>query len=165
MAKFFESAIAILKNAWQEDFIRGIMVGIGCYLILVLLVHLIFIISRRRQKCTSFELPGEEGSIIVSIKAVTGVLQQELADFVQLEITRITVYQEKKEYLFEIRGKFLPGQSGTPALYTSVANAVKEKMNTIFGINNISKVDLRIDACKTEEPESERDLSFTPGAR
>ena len=103
MSGFANSFMQILKSSWQDDFIRGIMVGIGSYLVLVLLVHLVFILCRRRKKCAFFELPGEEGSVVVSIKAVTGVLRQELSDFKQLEISRITVYQGKEDYTVEIR--------------------------------------------------------------
>ena len=151
MSEFMDSFVQILKSSWQDDFIRGIIVGIGCYLVLVLLVHLLFIIFRRRKKSVFFELPGEAGSIIVSIKAVTGVMKQELAHFSQLEISRITVYRVKAGYSMEIRGQFMPGQSGTPALYAAVAGEVQSKMNSIFGIDNISKVDLRIDSCKRED--------------
>lgn len=151
MSKFVDKFIQMLKVYWQDDFIRGIIVGIGCYLVLVLLVHLLFIICRSRKKCAFFELPGDSGAIIVSIRAVTGVLRQELAHFNQLEISRIAVYKVKKEYAIEIRGKFLPGMVGTPALYVAVSAEVKEKMSSIFGIDNINKVDLRIDACKSEE--------------
>lgn len=148
MSGFANSFMQILKSSWQDDFIRGIIVGIGSYLVLVLLVHLVFILCRRRKKCAFFELPGEEGSVIVSIKAVTGVLRQELSDFKQLEISRITVYQGKEDYTVEIRGQFLPGQAGTPGLYAAISSDVKRKMKSIFGIANISKIDLRIDSCK-----------------
>ena len=131
---------------WKCEFSRGVICGLAGYIVLVLLVHLVFAICRRRKKCAFLFIAAPCGNIAVSLKAVTEALRQGLAGFTQLEITRIAVYLRKKGYIFEVRGRFKMGESGARELYTALADAVKSRMRTVFGLDNIVRVDLKIEA-------------------
>lgn len=147
-----------VENICENEFVCGMFCGIGVYLVIVLLVHLVFIICRRRKKCAELIINTSSGNIAVSLKAVTAALKTSLASFSQLEIVKILIYRKKSNYLFEIRGKFIPGVSGAPELYAALERDVKENMKNIFGVENISQVDLRIEGCSEKEntkPESD----------
>ena len=149
----------IFHDLWSCDFTRGIIVGIGGYLVVLFIVHFLFFIFRRRKKCTLLAIPGDNGTVRISLRAITGVLRQELAGFTQLTIDKILIFNTKHGYIIELRGQFNPGKSGTPDLFTGLSEAVRIKMNTIFGIDNIYKVDLHIAQCA--EPEDTSDPEFT----
>ena len=148
----------VVERVMGDDFICGMITGIAVYIVIVLLVHLVFIICRRRKKCSELLIQTEKGVISISLKAVTAALKAELSSFAQLEVVRIVIFYCKKDYIFEIRSRFLPGNSDAPELYAALENNVKEYMKNTFGIENIVRVDLRIDGCvEKDDAKSEND--------
>ena len=85
----------VVEEICDNEFICGMLAGIGAYIVIVLLVHLVFIIARRRKKCTELLITAENGNIAVSLKAVTAALKKELASFTQLEISKIVIFRRK----------------------------------------------------------------------
>lgn len=148
----------VIEEICENEFLCGMFAGIGAYIVIVLLVHLVFIIARRRKKCTELLIAAENGTIAVSLKAVTAALKKELASFTQLEISKIVIFQKKYGYIFEVRGRFIPGVSGAPELYAALEHELRENMKNIFGVENIAKVNLRIESCvETESSKPEND--------
>lgn len=143
------------NEVWQsvchDEFVCGIIFGIGVYLILVLLVHLVFILCRRRKKCSVLVISSENGDIRVSLKAVTGFLISKLAVFNQVKINKVMIFNKRNGYALELRGRFIPGESGAPDLFDRIVAAVKVQMQETFGITNIAKVDLVISESVTDE--------------
>ena len=133
---------------WEDDFSRGVICGLAAYFVVLFLVHLLFLICRGRKKCSQLVVRGEKGEIAVSIKAVTSVARAVLEQCAQLEIGRLCVYRHKKGYVFDVRGTFHAGSSGAPEIYEIASERIKAEMKAIFGIENIVRVDLRIDACE-----------------
>ncbi len=142
-----------LCNLYQKDLVRGIVIGIAAVLVLLILLRILKWIFCRRKKCTSVDIAGEGGSIVVSIAALTGALRYELSSFSQFGIRKIVLFNGKKGYVLEIAGKFFPHKSnaGATELFAGVEKVVKEKMHTLFGIDNISEIKLKIEACPLEE--------------
>ena len=77
-----------------------------------------------------------------------------------MEILKIAVYKHKNGYIMDLRGKFQPGESGAPELYAAMVTAIKLRMQEIFGVDNIVKVNLLIDK-SMEENSADADTGMT----
>jgi hypothetical protein len=148
------------QNICRDEFICGIIFGIAGYLVLLMMVHIVFLICRRRKKCVEMTIDSENGSIRFSLKAVAAILKKELTEFTQVEILKIAVYKHKNGYIMDLRGKFQPGESGAPELYAAMVTAIKLRMQEIFGVDNIVKVNLLIDK-SMEENSADADTGMT----
>ena len=142
-----------LCNLYQKDLVRGIVIGAAAVLVLLILFWILKKLCCRRKKCSSVNIAGEGGSIVVSIAALAGALRYELSSFTQFGIRKIALFNGKKGYVLEIAGKFFPHKSsaGATELFAGVEKVVKEKMFSLFGIDNISEIKLKIEACPLEE--------------
>ncbi len=142
-----------VQSVLSHHFLCGIILGILAAYLLRLLVWL----CCRKRYCSHILVPGTSGDVTISAGAVSSVIIHGSAALQCLEIRRIKISKIPEGYRISIKA-VLDAASGTaPQLLDKLTGIVKEQMSTVFGINDVCKVDLEIVNCDHYAPMDQSD--------
>ena len=145
-----DKAVEILKEVWRVELFRGVLLTLGVFFALLVLewiVRLIIFCKFGRRRCSTVNIKCPGGDIVVSANAVSAAVEAELKAFQELEIRRIMLFCKRGVYSMEIRAALVKTGTGRglPELHSQIEPLVKQRMDAVFGLKDLSGVTLRIE--------------------
>ena len=150
MENFTAKAAELAKIVWAEPLYRGALLATAVFVAILLIYWIIRIVcffKFGKRRCVAVTVEKEQGNIVVFTDAVTAVLRDELKSFAELDIRRIIIFRKRDAYFMELRCNYYKVEKfrGLPELFSEIEPLIKKRMKDIFGMENISAVDIRID--------------------
>lgn len=149
MREFMDKVVTLCCEMWKVEFYRGALLATGCFaavLILYWIIKLVIFLKFGKHRCSNISVDNEYGSIISSCDTVTAVLRSELKNFPELDIRRILIFRKRGVYSIELRCIYAKVENfrGIPELFALMEPLIREHMKSIFGMEDIAKIDIRI---------------------
>lgn len=138
----------LYRELFNNDFNIGYAMGVGLVIGLLILLVIFRIVLRlvfRRHRCSSIVVPDAEGELIISCEAVEKAVRSVLENFKELDIRRIRLYRQGKNYQLLLYCAFIGGGKGLPELSGEIRPRLIETLERLFGIHSLRKVRFRID--------------------
>ena len=152
------SKLPFIEKISDNEFARGLGVGVIAGIILAALVLLILWLIFRRKSESVIRVNSELGSVTVSSGAIASVIRQAVKSVINcLEISRISLRRRSDAYAITVSAKLDAAKGTVPGLMEILTATIKDQMKTVFGLENISEVKLNIVSCsgKADIPEEE----------
>ncbi|MBQ9786707.1 MAG: hypothetical protein IJW33_00870 [Lentisphaeria bacterium] len=159
------SSNPLVEKMSDNEFCRGVIIGIIAGIVLLLVLRFILWLIFRRRSCSNIRIKNSSGLIVVNSSAIAGVIKKAVKPIASLEITRIKLYRRGKALDICLRA-VMDAQNGTaPKLMDELSAIVRQQMKDVFGVENIRNIKLIIASCKRSAEDEIRDEDdlFTDG--
>ena len=138
---------ACVKSFLEVDLNRGIAIGIGAavaFVVALWLVKLILRLTVWSHRCPAIKVKNPAGDIVISRQAVAEAIGRELDAFPELKLLRLRIFKYSSGYRIALNCEFL-GTGGLPELANRVRPRLKAALLGLFGIDDLSTVDITIE--------------------
>lgn len=125
------------SELFQEGFVTGLAAG----LLLVLLVCLVLAIVRGRRRCRGVTIPGDDGSLFVTVNAVREFVARVLCDFSETALHGVELQRHGTDLTLILDLEVLPDTAVLPLAERLRAQLIEEA-GTKIGIRTGLRIDL-----------------------
>lgn len=169
--KFFEDlcTVEFWRQLTENDFERGYLTGVGLALLLLLallVLRLILKLMFRNRRSGVVVVSRADGDLVISRDAVESSARHVLNAFPQLDVRRIQLYRKGKRYSMTLICGYSAGEAGIPELAEKLKPMLLEKFRTMFGIEHLSAIRIRVEELVSEDEESPEEkpvVNVVPG--
>jgi hypothetical protein len=143
--------IAFLKNILTainmpiNDFNLGYFFALTIVAITVLIIVILRIILKlifRKKRCHNINIKSDNGNAVISCPAIMTVIKALEEEFNAFSINKVNLFRYGNKPFLEIHLDFDASMGGLPSHADKFKLRVIESLDSIFGINNIKKVNI-----------------------
>lgn len=91
-----------IGDYWATGIDRGFLSGFSVGVLLLLLIHLLVILRRNRNRCRGVRIDGEGGTLFVSVVAVREFVRRLVQEFPGVSFHSLVLDRRKQGYGFEV---------------------------------------------------------------
>ena len=142
------------ENEWESGFRCGSFFAIATFLILLLLLVLVRMIFFRRRQIRQITMDGPAGKFDVSVSAISDILSEEVSKIPEISLLRARIYPVKggkSQVILSVN--YFHGEESTPVpqLVSKIQENTISALSTVFGIDTIDSVMIRISRAKRKK--------------
>lgn len=146
------------ESLFSSDFNRGYLAGV-CFvlglLVLFVIIRLVLKIVFRRRRSAQIVIPTPSGDLTVSRNVIEGTARQVLREIGELEIRRIRLYRQGKNYSLLLCCTFFEGGRGVPEIAEKIRTEIRKTLEKLFGITTLQRIDFRVEERGDAPPQAE----------
>ena len=162
MASFFS-----LQN-WQallkSDFNRGYLCAlalVAALLVVMMIIKFIWWLIFREYGCSKLTIGRTDGDIIVSRSAVCSTIENALRHIAALKVRKVRIFQRGKNCSITLLASF-DGTCSVSELVEEVKQIVIWTLRDTFGVENVRRVKVVIEALENDEDDEDDETASVP---
>ena len=162
MAKFFS-----LQN-WQSllrsDFNRGYLCAlalVAALIVVMMLIRFVLWLIFRERGCSSITIGRNDGDIVVSRSAICSAVEGALKSVPALKVRKLRIFQRRGGCSITLLSSF-DGSGSVAELVETVKPLVTGTLRDTFGIGNIRRVKVVIEALESDDEEDGAEHAAPP---